>query len=391
MRISSLFVVSILFTIISPSCFGQNHSSEIERIHCAGRAKKYADLHKEVLIVEYHEESQDGNYQKNRANINKDNGFTTINQHYKLIGRKKVKLYRVRYLFINENDFSPDYVDSLFTKITLAYNSGVDFSALVKEYSMDKSDHLGDVGWFNPNDMVKGFREAVLNSKKGDFFECEEVENNWRFLVEVIESPKKVKGHQFIVYPLESNIENKTLVDHSEPISRLSGIKEAKNYSESFPEVQLVLLSEVENVEYFELINSKQSSEIDQLVIDFYDERLQIITDTISQLVSFDFFYMNNDPNDASFADFKINIEKLYADGVAFENIKSHYVGDDNPYRKFENIDTSLLDEGLKNALLEVGLNELVFVPYSDGFIVGLLLEMPRIVPAYIGISYPKI
>ena len=81
----------------------------------------------------------------------------------------------------------------------------------------------------------------------------------------------------------------------------------------------------------------------------------------------------------------------MYADGVAFENIKSHYVGDDNPYKKFENIDTSLLDEGLKNALLEVGLNELVFVPYSDGFIVGLLLEMPRIVPAYIGISYPKI
>jgi peptidyl-prolyl cis-trans isomerase C len=70
--------------------------------------------------------------------------------------------YQARHILVDDKSLAEAIIQKLQAK--------GDFAALAKEYSKDSSaQNGGDLGWFNPQSMVKEFADAVVKMEKGQF------------------------------------------------------------------------------------------------------------------------------------------------------------------------------------------------------------------------------
>lgn len=101
----------------------------------------------------------------------------------KLIAKKTVKEFKVKYIFLDGNSMKTEKIKTLQSKILNDYSEGVSFGELANTHSMDPRKNEGDLGWFPEGRMVKNFEESIKNHKKDEIFTAFEPSNNWYFVV----------------------------------------------------------------------------------------------------------------------------------------------------------------------------------------------------------------
>lgn len=111
---------------------------------------------------------------------------------YKLLEAKESREFRARYIYLNGDKLTKDELDSTRTLIIAKYNSGAEFTDLVKMFTMDGNTKGGDLGWFHEGAMVNEFETAMRDHKKGDIFYIDVVDNKW-FYVTLKTHDDKVK------------------------------------------------------------------------------------------------------------------------------------------------------------------------------------------------------
>ncbi|MEZ5565342.1 MAG: peptidylprolyl isomerase [Gammaproteobacteria bacterium] len=99
------------------------------------------------------------------------------------------KEYKARHILVDDKALA----EAIIKKLQASKNVDTDFAAQAKEFSKDGSAAQGgDLGWFNPQSMVKPFADAVVAMDKGKFSEVP-VETQFGYhviLLEDIRSPE---------------------------------------------------------------------------------------------------------------------------------------------------------------------------------------------------------
>lgn len=101
---------------------------------------------------------------------------------YKIIALSTSPRFRVNYIYIDGTSFSKNEIDSIRNVIIQQYRSGIAFTELAANYSMD-GNLTGDTHWFEEDMMMKDFEVAVRSRKKGDLFTVDIPEKNWYYVV----------------------------------------------------------------------------------------------------------------------------------------------------------------------------------------------------------------
>lgn len=91
---------------------------------------------------------------------------TEIEAEYKEQVANIPKEYKARHILVDDKALA----EAIIKKLQASKNVGVDFAAQAKQFSKDGSAAQGgDLGWFNPQTMVKPFADAVVAMDKGQF------------------------------------------------------------------------------------------------------------------------------------------------------------------------------------------------------------------------------
>ena len=109
-----------------------------------------------------------------------DNG--KINVLFKVLHRSIVEICKVQYIFFDGSKMVKNEIDSIRSVILEKFNSGTDFTTLVKEYTMD-GNPTGELPWFYKGIMVEEFEEAVMPREKGEIFTVDVESRKWYYVV----------------------------------------------------------------------------------------------------------------------------------------------------------------------------------------------------------------
>jgi hypothetical protein len=121
---------------------------------------------------------------------------------YKILDKKTYTGSRVRYIYLDGNKWDYAKIDSVRNVIIQKYEANPteeNYINLVKTYNMDGNKNGGDLGWYNPSNMVKPFSQTVFGHKKGDIFKIDISENKWYYVVLKSEEEKKVTSLSYLV------------------------------------------------------------------------------------------------------------------------------------------------------------------------------------------------
>lgn len=105
--------------------------------------------------------------------------------------------HRVRHIYINGRNIPRNQVDSIRSFYRKKLDSGVRFNWLAKEYG--QSETGGDLGWFNHDQMVDEFSDAIVSHKVGEIFDVNVEENKWYYLVWKTHEDRTVRQFSIIL------------------------------------------------------------------------------------------------------------------------------------------------------------------------------------------------
>ncbi len=116
-----------------------------------------------------------------------DNEFIYVT---KAIAWRNVNQYRVSYIYLDNNIYTINEIDSLRKLINKKLKAGVKFSDLALTYSMDgNSKKGGDIGWFQEGQMIKIFEDSIKTHSLGDIYYVDVPENKWYYIVKNTYNP----------------------------------------------------------------------------------------------------------------------------------------------------------------------------------------------------------
>lgn len=121
---------------------------------------------------------------------------------YKILDKKTYTGSRVRYIYLDGNKWDYAKIDSVRNVIIQKYEANPteeNYIDLVKTYNMDGNKNGGDLGWYNPSNMVKAFSQTVFGHEKGDIFKIDIPENKWYYVVLKLEEEKEVTSLSYLV------------------------------------------------------------------------------------------------------------------------------------------------------------------------------------------------
>ncbi|MFD2550976.1 peptidylprolyl isomerase [Bizionia sediminis] len=141
------------------------------------------------------------NHQSDLAKKLFSTGLATVDgqfekTHYKVVSRYKTTNYRASYIFIDGHKMSEQAAEDLIKEITKKYKSGIPFTSLAHQYSMDRNGNRnGDTGWFAPGTFNPDLEKVIMNVPRSqrDLFAFELKEKSWYYLVLNSYKPKEVK------------------------------------------------------------------------------------------------------------------------------------------------------------------------------------------------------
>ncbi|QDO95102.1 hypothetical protein FNB79_14350 [Formosa sediminum] len=191
--------------ISSVFCYGQKSiDKSLENITSEEQAKLFIKEHKElkgkyfVFNKEKHNttltrelfEMPIGNSKVYESEYNK-----TI---YKVIDKTETIYYRASYIFINSDNLNESDLKRLKQTIYSKYNQGVDFSNLIKRYSMDvNASRGGDTGWFIEGKMPVEVEDELIRNNKNHYlnklFTVDIPGKNWHYIILKTEEPKPIE------------------------------------------------------------------------------------------------------------------------------------------------------------------------------------------------------
>lgn len=155
--------------------------------------------HKGNKIVTFNEEKHKTTLAKELFGMSRGAVKTKENEFektfYKVLEKNKTPYYRVSYIYLDGNKRSVEDITNLRSEIVKKYNSGIPFSYLAKQYSMDDyANKGGDLGWFTEGKMPLEFEAEVINGNHTleDIFTVEIPENKAHYLVLQTHEPKHI-------------------------------------------------------------------------------------------------------------------------------------------------------------------------------------------------------
>lgn len=124
-------------------------------------------------IITFNEEKHKTQLSEKLLKLDKG-GSTVINGdfekvHYKVLDKSESFYYRVKYVVLDASKLAMDEIDRLRARIIAKLGHGVPFTAVAKEYSMDKNKTRGgDSGWITYGEMPA---ELELEATNGSYEE----------------------------------------------------------------------------------------------------------------------------------------------------------------------------------------------------------------------------
>jgi parvulin-like peptidyl-prolyl isomerase len=180
---TKLLFLSVLF-ISHFNINTQNNSDSLVNINTLEEAEKFAinnpELSPEVFKVypEIDTVKTPDSFRKMKAGDIVKEGENL----FKAISLRKVKIFRVNYIYLDGNKLSTKEIEKLRSEIISKYKKGTKFLDLVKEYTMD-GNKSGDLDWFPEGMTVTEFENSVKNHKKDEIFTVDVLENKWFYVV----------------------------------------------------------------------------------------------------------------------------------------------------------------------------------------------------------------
>jgi peptidyl-prolyl cis-trans isomerase C len=136
-------------------------------------------------------------------------------QYNTVIASGEATEYHARHILVD----SKDKADKLIKKI----NAGAKFEDVAKTESSDSSKtNGGDLGWFNPNGMVKPFADAVKKLKKGEMT-AEPVQSQYGWHIIKLEDTREPSFDQ-LKPRISDNLGRKKLFDYIEDMKKTASI-----------------------------------------------------------------------------------------------------------------------------------------------------------------------
>ncbi|MGM0634879.1 MAG: peptidylprolyl isomerase [Bacteroidota bacterium] len=114
---------------------------------------------------------------------------------YTVVAAKKIKHYRVNYIFLDGNKTSYKKIEKMRKKLMDLLDGDVKFESVARQYSMDRNSYRGgDSGWFKENKTEEDFFNAITNPRflANEIFPVDIPEHDWYYIIEKSYSPTEI-------------------------------------------------------------------------------------------------------------------------------------------------------------------------------------------------------
>ena len=181
--------ILLLITII---CFyntnAQNEINIIDIIKNVENQKEIDSLkfrYPELSITKHSLSSGDKDLNREVISLkeNETKMLTDSSGYIKLLSKKKIIEFKVKYIFIDEKKLSQKEFKNIKKNIFKELDKGKSFSEIANMYSMDPGSKDGDLGWFPEGRMINSFEKAIKEHKKGEIFKVSESSRKWFFVI----------------------------------------------------------------------------------------------------------------------------------------------------------------------------------------------------------------
>lgn len=186
--------------LISLPCWTQNLvETEIDSIASFEQAQNFTKTYNTASVVTFNKEKH--NTLLANELFTKGLGGKKVYENdvekiiYKVVERNEIPFYRVSYIYFDGSQLSRNDIDKKRQAIIAQYKSGIPFSDLANQFSMDQNAKRGgDLGWITHGDVVQEFEDAIVNQQElNDIYTLDLPERNWYYVILPTHAPKMIE------------------------------------------------------------------------------------------------------------------------------------------------------------------------------------------------------
>ncbi|GAB5416036.1 MAG: hypothetical protein Crog4KO_13800 [Crocinitomicaceae bacterium] len=385
----------ILFLLLAANAFSQDVLKEAQKIRDIEQAQQFADKTPQIVFGFLHDEMNNEDYDSRKKNLNSGDTYKSGGYHVVVVAEGSKDIYRFRLLTITNQNMpnAKDQVEKLLKEI----NEGASYEKAFEKYAENNGPDkqvYGDVGWVDLDYFVDDFSDAVANRKKGDRFVAGDDARGWHNLVEMTHKPKKKKGHFVLLIPNSNQQSYFESIDHAKNIAKLNSREELFNYAQKYPgDVMIQLLNSKSNKQlYNSLAIHKERDFSREEVLSDGQTSYRHILDTTVELFSIQYVYLNGAEMSRETRTEAIHdIYDQFHSNVPFDSIVEQYWPDNNGLSKLQDIEGALLAPDLVEKVRSTTVGQLFVARVGQSYFLGVPLEKPKKVPAFLVISYPNL
>ena len=392
MRTLSFHVV-FLFCLLSVNA--QDFTALTKEVRSIEDAQKLADSLEQVNVGFMHAELENPEYLERMNELKPGDTYLTGFYRVVVVSEGNKDLYRFRLLSLTEKN-TPGAAETS-KELLRDLKNGRSFEELHNEYGENKTDEensVGDVGWVDPDFFIESFKRDLIGRTKGEQFLSSDPKLGWYNIVEMTHEPKEMRGHYVLFFPEEQQQVFDPSVNHEKNFRKLKSIQEFKNYVQSNPgDVSLQLMNKTGNANLFESMASEKENvkKNEPITIDADGLRYRWLKDTTVELFSIQYIYLDGSKMSSETKNEAIHdIYDQYHANVTFDSIVSQYWPDHNGLSVMRNIEGTLLADDLVTKVRASEVGELFVARVGQSYFLGVPLEEPKKVAAFLVIAYPK-
>lgn len=196
------FSLAALLFFFSASAFSQLRVTEqFRNIATVQQAQQFIDANPRLKPVLLHLSAvrDTAIIDKRLLRQNKGDVFSVGYYTYKVLESVDTTDYRAHYIFLDGSTYNASQIDSLKKVIVQKASSGVSFTTLSDQYTMDGNKTHGDTDWFaGEYSFPKEFLEAVQKHQFGEIFFVDVPDKQWHYIVKKSYNDR-VKKHMTIL------------------------------------------------------------------------------------------------------------------------------------------------------------------------------------------------
>lgn len=173
--------------------------TEIDSIVSIEQAQIFTKTYKTASVITFNKEKH--NTSLSNELFNKGLGSKKVYENevekviYKVVDRYQVPYYRVSYIYFDGTMMSLNEIDKKRQSVIAQYKSGIPFSDLANQFSMDQNAKRGgDLGWITHGDVVQEFEDAIVNQQElNSIYTLDLPERNWYYIILQTHAPKMIE------------------------------------------------------------------------------------------------------------------------------------------------------------------------------------------------------